>query len=211
MERNMTFDPSDPHLHNEDSYEERVEKLVMLTVGVAKDILPAGQIGLLFYQIAHGTIAPPEIRSFVKVLIQITQGERDPDAGAHLPSDLAQAVKETIERIEAPPAVGEASVAEPETEGLTLIELLERVGEACGGNVALWQQLWRFTEQLESEPTTPPNIKALALVLRKILAGERQSCITEDLPPELAGPVNVLLEALLKQAVSPLSSYDDQT
>jgi hypothetical protein len=77
--------------------------------------------------------------------------------------------------------------------------------------VALWQQLWRFTEQLESEPTTPPNIKALALVLRKILAGERQSYITEDLPPELAGPVNVLLEALLKQAVSPLSSYDDQT
>ena len=206
----MTFDPADLHEHDEDSYEERVEKLVMLTVGVVKEILPAGQVSLLFYQIAQGTVAPPEIRSFVQVLLQIMRGQRDSDAGAHLPPELAQAVVETIERIEAPLSTDEAPVTDEEAEGLTLIELLERVGEACSGNVALWQQLWHFTEQLETEPTTPPDIKALALVLRKILAGERQRHITEDLPPELAGPVVALLEELLQQAVAPPPAQDKQ-
>jgi len=186
--------------HSE-SYEERVEKLVMLTVGVAKGIIPTGQMTLLLHQIAHGAVAPPEIREFAKVLIQITKGERDPAIGAHLPSDLAEAIKDTIARVEAPlPDAGSEDAA---GEELTLLELLQRVGEACLGDIQLWQQLWDFSQTLQEQDTTPPEIKTLAEVIRKILAGERQQHITADLPPQLAEPVNLLLAQLLQHAVSP--------
>ena len=176
--------------------EERIEKLMALTVGAAKGIIPAGQVSLLLLQITNGTAAPPEIRAFTQVLLQLLKGERDPRRGAHLPPALAEAVKETINQIEAP--LPEAGADPGEAEGLTLLELLERVGEACSGNVMLWQQLWDFTETLAAAPTTPPDIKNLALALRKILAGERQQHVVEGLPPELAEPVRLLLAQLLK-------------
>lgn len=185
------------HLQEDDaSYEERVEKLVTMTVGAAKGIIPPGQISLLLLHIANGTAAPPEIRAFTRVLLRLIKGERDPDIGSHLPAALAEAIKETIDRIEAPLPVED----EGEVEGLTLLELLERVGEACTGNVILWQQLWGFTETLETAPATPPDIQTLAVVLRKILAGERQKHIVEVLPPELAEPVSLLLDQLVQQS-----------
>lgn len=194
----MTHNHVEDHDH---SYEERIEKLMMMTVGVAKGIIPRGQVTLLMHQIANGSAAPLEIREFTRVLLKLTQGERDPNVGAHLPLHLAEAVKATIAQIEAP--LPEPSSEEMEADGLTLLELLERVGEACTGNIQRWQQLWNFTEALQKAPTTPPEIKTLALVLRKVLAGERQSHVTEDLPPELAEPVNLLLEQLLRHAASP--------
>lgn len=193
----MDHDSPEHHPQEDDaSYEERVEKLVTMTVGAAKGIIPPGQISLLLLQIANGTAAPPEIRAFTLVLLQLIKGERDPDIGSHLPPGLAEATKEAIDRIEAPLPVED----EGEAEGLTLSELLERVGEACTGNVILWQQLWDFTETLETAPTTPPDIKTLAVVLRKILAGERQKHIVEVLPPQLAEPVSLLLDQLVQQS-----------
>ena len=197
----MTAGQLEEHDRDEDEdYEERVEKLVALTVGVAKGVIPAGQVSLLMYQIAHGSVAPPEIREFVRCLIQITKGERDPKMGADLPPHLAAAVRQTLEQIAAP--WPETDGDEVETEGLTLLELLERVGEACTGNLQLWQQLWAFTEQLETDPTTPPEIKTLAVVLRKILAGERQSHLLEDLPPDVAASVKLLLDRLRQLSAS---------
>ena len=194
--------PLEPdHQDEEHSYQERVEKLAMMTVGVTKGIVPSGQITLLMHQIANGTVAPPEIRAFTQVLLQIIQGERNPDVGNHLPEPLAQVVQETIAQIEAP--LPEPEPDQVQAEGLTLLELLERVGEACTGNAGLWQQLWNFTEQLESAPTTPPEIRELAVVLRKILAGERQQHVLDDLPADLAEPVAHLLEQLLAQSAVP--------
>lgn len=205
MDRKRSERPThDRHTNDNDqddsdySYEERVEKLVALTVGVAKGIIPAGQVSLLMLQIAQGSVAPAEIREFTLILLQIIKGEREPKMGSHLPLNLAQAVEDVIEQIEAP--LPEAPSEESEGEELTLLELLERVGEACTGNVVLWQQLWNFTETLENDPTTPSDIKVLAIVLRKILAGERQKHVLEPLPAELAEPVNELLDQLLQQS-----------
>jgi hypothetical protein len=180
------------------SYEERVEKLVSLTVAAAKEIIPLNQIRLLLLQITNGDAAPSEIRAFTRVLLKVLRGERDAEIGSHLPPDLAHSVKETIEQIEAPlPEI------EAEVEGLTLEQLLERIAEACQGNIILWQQLWDFTEILEKAETTPPDIQLLAVVLRKILAGERQNHVTESLPTELAEPVRDLLNWLRRQASPP--------
>ncbi|MEM7032126.1 MAG: hypothetical protein AAF629_21420 [Chloroflexota bacterium] len=194
-------EPEDFHDDDHDSYQERIEKLSMLTVGVAKDIAPAGQITMLMHQIVHGTVAPPEIRDFTKVLLQVIEGERDPEIGCHLPDELAQTVRDTIRQIEEP-LPGETDEEMPR-EGLSLPELLTRVGEACTGNVMLWQQLWNFTEELEHSPTTPPEIQQLAIVLRKILAGERQAHITEELSPDIAVSVNQLLDHLRDISVTP--------
>ena len=208
-EKHFEHHNHDRNLHNDEgyqddsdySYEERVEKLVAMTVGVAKGIIPTGQITLLMLQIANGTVAPPEIRAFTRILLKIIKGERNPKIGAHLPADLAKAVEKAIDQIEAP--LPEPSAAEAEVEELTLLKLLERIGEACTGNVMLWQQLWNFTETLKNAPTTPPDIKALGSVLQKILAGERQKQVTEALPTELAAPINELLDQLLRQSSIP--------
>ena len=177
------------------SDEERIEKLVAMTVAAAKEIIPPGQVMLPLLQIANSNLAPPEIKAFAGVLIQLLKGNHSPDQVAGLPPHLRQAVADTVARINAPLPPDDHSG--PQREGLSLPELLERVAQACAGNLLLWQQLWTFTEELEATPSTPPDIKTLAGVLRKILAGERQQHITAGLPPELAGPVNHLLNRLL--------------
>jgi hypothetical protein len=196
--------PNHPHDHDDEaSYEEKVEKLVGLTVAAVKEIVPPGQVRMLLLQIANSTAAPPEIRNFTHVLLKLLSGDRDQASLiADLPDNLALAVEEAITRIEAPLPTDQAE----EAEGLTFEALLERVAEACQGNMIIWQQLWNFTEDLEKAETTPPAIRNLAVVLRKILAGERQPHVTDTLPAELAAPVNDLLTWLRQQSASPPSS-----
>ncbi len=158
----------DTYEEHEDSYAERVEKLMTMTVAVAKGFVPSGQVVLPLTQIAHGSLAPPEIKEYTKILLQIIKGERNPQIGADLPPDLAQAVTETIRQIEAP--IPEADNNVPKQEALTLTELLERIGEACLGDVSLWQDMWNFMDELENSPETPPDIKALALALTLAVA-----------------------------------------
>lgn len=186
---------------NQSSDEERIEKLVTMTVAAAKGIVPPGQVMLPLLQIANSKLAPPEIRTFAGVLIQLLKGNHAPDLATGLPSHLRQAVSNAVARINAPLPPNDHSG--PQREGVSLPELLERVGQACAGNLLLWQQLWAFTEELEAAPTTPPDIRTLAVALRKILAGERQPRVTAGLPPELARPVNHLLARLLNQSPPP--------
>ena len=204
MTNDFTSHPDHPHDHeDETSYEEKVEKLVGLTVAATKAIVPPGQVRMLLLQIANGTAAPSEIRDFASVLLKLLNGDRDRAMlTTDLPNDLALAIEGAIDRIEAPLPADQPE----EKEGLSLEQLLERVAEACQGNLIIWQQLWNFTEDLEKAETTPPEIRSLAVVLRKILAGERQAHVTDTLPAELASPVNDMLAWLRQQSTSPPTS-----
>ncbi|MBE7472102.1 MAG: hypothetical protein DPW09_21000 [Anaerolineae bacterium] len=185
---------------DDDNYTEKIEKLVTMTVAAAKGIVPVGQVALPLAQIANGDLAPPEIRDFIRALSRILQGERDPLKLAEaLTPELAEIMWDTLDQIDAPlPETGEA-----EPVGLTFEELIEKVAEACSGEVMLWQQLWSLTEQLSADENLPPDIRALGSVLRKILAGERQKFILDELAPHHRGPVEQLLDWLIAQAVTP--------
>jgi hypothetical protein len=80
------------------------------------------------------------------------------------------------------------------------------VAEACSGEMMLWQQLWTLTEQLAAAENLPPEIRALGSVLRKILAGERQKFVLDELALEHRGAVAQLLEWLNERAVEPWPS-----
>jgi len=187
------------HTHD-DNYTEKIEKLVTMTVAAAKGIVPIGQVALPLAQIANSGLTPPEIRDFTRALSRILQGERDPLKLAEaLTPELAEIVWDTLDQIDAP--LPETDETEP--VGLTFEELIEKVAEACSGEVILWQQLWSLTEQLAADENLPPEIWALGSVLRKILAGERQKFILDDLTPEHRGAVEQLLDWLIARAVTP--------
>jgi hypothetical protein len=186
--------------HHDDTYEEKIEKMATMTVAAAKGIVPVGQVSLPLAQIARGDLAPPEARALARALLRILQGERDPIALAQeLPPDLAELLWETLERIEAPlPAEDTA-----ERTAFTFEELVEKVAAACTGEIALWQQLWIFTGELAGDERLSPDIRTLGTVLRKILAGERQKHILDDLSTEHRWAVAQLLDWLREQTAEP--------
>lgn len=186
---------------------EKIEKMVTMTVAAAKGIVPVGQIALPLAQIANGNLAPPEVCDFARALSRILQGERDPVRLVEaLTPEFSEIIWDTLDQIDAPlPEDDEADLV-----GLSFEELVEKVAEACSGEVMLWQQLWRFTERLASDHNLPPEIQALGSVLRRILAGERQKYILDDLSPQHRWAIEQLLAWLAERAVDP-SSPSDQT
>ncbi|GIK38833.1 MAG: hypothetical protein BroJett011_26660 [Chloroflexota bacterium] len=187
----------------DDTYAEKIEKMVTMTVAAAKGIVPVGQVALPLAQIANGDLAPPEGRAFARALSRILQGERDPAKLTHeLTPELAEVLRDTLAQIDAPlPEADEA-----EAVGLTFEELVEKVAEACSGEVMLWQQLWTLTQRLADDSSLPPEIRQLGTVLRRILAGERQKFILDELAPQHRWAVEQLLDWLNQRAVTPEDS-----
>jgi hypothetical protein len=179
---------------DDDNYAEKIEKMVTLTVAAAKGMAALSQVTLPLAQIASGDLAPPEIRHLARALTRILQGERDPlKLVESLTPEFAEVVWDTLYQIEAPlPEIDQA-----EWVGLTFEQLVEKVAEACSGEVLLWQQLWQLTEQLAGDTTLPPEVQSLGAVLRKILAGERQKFILDELAPEHRWAVEQLLDWLM--------------
>jgi len=79
-----TYAPMPPD--DESTDEERIEKLATMTVAAAKGIVPAGQVILPLMQIAGSPLAPPEVRSLCRVLLQIVRGDRNPARGRERPA-----------------------------------------------------------------------------------------------------------------------------
>jgi hypothetical protein len=184
----------------DDDHAEKIEKLVTMTVAAAKGIVPVGQVALPIAQIANGNIAPPEVRDFARSLSRILTGERDPlQLVEQLTPAFAEIIWDTLEQIEAP--LAEAGQVEP--VAFTFEELVEKVAEACSGEVMLWQQLWHFTQELAHDNRLPPEIQTLGSVLRRILAGERQKYILDELSPDHRWAIEQLLDWLIERAVEP--------
>lgn len=170
-----------------------------MTVAGAKGIVPLAQVALPLAQIARGNLAPPDVRDFARSLSRILQGERDPSVlNAGLTPEFTELIGQTLEQIEAPLPELDA----PRQE-LTFEQLVEKVAEACTGNLLLWQMLWQMTQELTTDSRVPPEIRTLGSVLRKILAGERQSYILADLSPQHHWAIKQLLDWLNDQAITP--------
>ena len=186
--------------HEDESYDEKIEKMVVMTVAAAKGIAPMGQVALPMAQIAGSNLAPPEARSLAKALSRILRGERDPLALVQdLSPEFAEIIWEALAQIEAPLPEPDDSLRQE----ISFEELLEKVAEACTGEVLLWQQLWDLTEELSADERLSPDIQALGRVLRRILAGERQQHVLDDLSAEHRWAVAQLLDWLKAQAVEP--------
>ena len=181
-------------------FDEKIEKMVTMTVATAKGLAPIGQVAMPLAQIAQSELAPREARDLAKALSRILQGERDPIALAEdLTPEFAEIIWETLAQIEAP-------LPEPddvEREEISFEELIEKVAAACTGEVMLWQRLWDFTEELATDERLSPGVQALGRVLRKILAGERQKHVLDGLSTEHYWAVAQLLDWLNEQAVEP--------
>jgi len=185
---------------NHDDYSEKTEKMLMLTVSAAKGIAPMATVVRPLSQIANGDLAPPEARELAGVCVRILNGERDPVALVeNLSPEMTEMVWDALDQIEQP--LPETDTAE--REEVSFEELVEQTAEACSGNVILWQRLWDFTEELTTDERVPSNIKTLGTVLRKILAGERQTYILNDLSIEHRWAVEQLLAWLNAQAIEP--------
>jgi hypothetical protein len=174
---------------------EKVEKMAALTVAAARGLTPVGQVILPLAQIAHSELAPPDARALARALTRVIHGERDPVAlAADLSPTHAEILWETLAQIEAPlPAEAELS-----RQAFSFEELIEKVAEACSGEVMLWQRLWAFTEELSADDRVPADVRALGTVLRKILAGERQKHVLVELSPAHRDAVEQLLDWLIQ-------------
>ena len=179
---------------------EKIEKMVTMTVAAAKGIVPLGQVAIPITQIANSDLAPPDARDFARALSRILKGERDPLAlVADVTPEYAEVVWDTLAQIEEPlPEIDDA-----DREPLTFEQLIEKVAEACTGELLLWQQLWDFTGELAADVRLAPELRNLGSVLRKILAGERQSYLLDDLAGEHRWAVEELLAWLNAQAAVP--------
>lgn len=185
--------------HDDNEDQEKIDKMVTMTVAAAKGIVPLGQVALPLAQIARSPLAPPEARALAQAFSRILQGERDPiTLVEQVTPEYAEVVWETLAQIEAPlPETDQAR------EPLSFEQLIEKVAEACAGEVMLWQQLWDFTNELATNEQLSPDIQALGRVLRKILAGERQKHILEELSADHRWAVEELLDWLNTQAAAP--------
>jgi hypothetical protein len=202
----MSEDQAEP-FQEDGSYEEKIEKMTALTVSAVKGLVPAIQVALPLAQIANSPLAPPEGRELARALSRLLKGERDPIALVQdLSSELAEKVWEALEQIETPLPEG----GEPVRAGLSFEQLIEKVAEACAGDLLLWQRLWTLTEELTTDQRLPPEIQRLGLVLRKILAGERQQHVLDELSAEHRWAVEQLLDWLNEQAVKPGETSQDR-
>ncbi len=187
------------HPHD-DNYDEKIEKMVTLTVAAAKGITLVGQVAMPLAQIAGSDLAPPEARQLARTLTRILRGERDPIALVEdLPPELAEVVWDALEQIQTPLTKAE----ELERRAVSFEELIEKVAAACTGEVLLWQKLWSFTEELATDERLTPEMRSLGRALRKILAGERQKHVLAELADEHRWAVEQLLDWLNEQSAQP--------
>ncbi len=185
---------------NDGDDREKFDKMAAMTVAAARGVVPVGQVALPLAQITSSSLAPPEGRHLAGVLLRILKGERDrPALAAGLPPRLVPLLHDVLDQIETP----DTDASGGERSGLTFEELLEKVAEACTGEVLLWQQLWTLTEELATGEDLPPDIRALGAVLRKILAGERQKHVLADLALGHRPAVEQLLDWLLARSAQP--------
>ena len=200
MNEQSALDQTEGDGHHPQDDSEKIEKMVTMTVAAAKGIVPLGQVVLPIAQISQSELAPPEARSFARALTRILNGERDPIALAEsLTPHFTEIIWEILEQIEAPLPEEDNS----ERESLTFEQLIEKVAEACSGEVMLWQRLWEFTGELAEDERLASEVRSLGAVLRKILAGERQKHILTDVAEAHRWAVEELLDWLNTQAVTP--------
>ncbi len=81
------------------------------------------------------------------------------------------------------------------TQPVTLPQLLGMVERACLGDRTLSQQLFSVFMQMRLRPNTPPNERALADTLIRVLIGEREPAL-DGLDAEDVQPVRDLLRRL---------------
>jgi len=186
-----------------DDYAEKTEKMLLLTISAAKGIAPMATVVRPLSQIANGKLAPPDARELSPLFVRILNGERDPIALVeNLSPEMTESVWEALDQIEQP-------LPESDTEAreeISFEELVEQTAEACSGNVMLWQRLWDVTAELSTDERLPTDVRTLGTVLRKILAGERQTYILRDLSIEHRWAVEQLLAWLNAQAIEPDSA-----
>ena len=84
---------------------------------------------------------------------------------------------------------------QPPGDPLTLPQLLDLVEKAVCGDQRLSQQLFNAFMQMRLQPRTPPNERALADVLIRVLIGERSPAL-DELEEEDVLPVRQLLDRL---------------
>ena len=82
-------------------------------------------------------------------------------------------------------------------EGITLTQLLASVEQALNRDAKLGERLFMVMLQLSRDTNQPQELRALARVLRKILAGEDEPKM-DALSSELAIAVKEMLERLKK-------------
>ena len=82
-------------------------------------------------------------------------------------------------------------------EPVSLPKLLELVEQAARGDQQVSQQLFSAFMQMRLRPNTPPNERALADILIRVLIGERNPDLS-GLDPEDVNPVSRLLTRLQK-------------
>jgi hypothetical protein len=181
------------HPAADDNFEEKIEKMVTLTVGAAKGLIPPGQVALPLAQIAASPLAPAAARDFARALNRVIKGERDPITLARdLTPEFSEILWDALAQIDAPlPDTGP-----PGRVNVSFEELVEKVAQACSGEVLLWQQLWDFTGELAGDADAPAAVRALGTALQKILAGERQTHVLDELAEEHRWAVAQLLEWL---------------
>ena len=86
----------------DENYDEKIEKMVTMTIAAAKGIAPIGQVAMPLAQIAQSELAPLEARDLAKALSRILQGECDPIALAEdLTPEFAELIWEAIDDQEA--------------------------------------------------------------------------------------------------------------
>ena len=83
----------------------------------------------------------------------------------------------------------------PQNQPVTLLQLLDLVERACQGDQTLSQQLFAVFMQMHLRPNTPPNERALADTLIRVLIGEREPSLV-GLDAEDVQPVQDLLKRL---------------
>ncbi len=194
--------------HHDDNYDEKIEKMVSLTVSATRGVTPSAAIAMTLAQIANGTLAPPEARDLARTCSRILNGERDPIALVEdLLPEFAELIWEALDEIETPLP----DWNDEEREEISFEQLIEKVAQACTGEGVLWGQLWDFTEEITTDERVPPEIQALGSVLRRILAGERQKHVLDDLSPEHRWAVEQLLDWLMEQAVEPGEMKENNT
>jgi len=89
-----------------------------------------------------------------------------------------------------------------QSQPVTLPQLLELVERACLGDKALSQQLFAVFMQMRLRPNTPPNERALADTLIRVLIGERNPAL-DGLDAEDIQPVQDLLRRLIAPQSAP--------
>lgn len=137
-------------------------------------------------------------RNLIVVIRRILAGDRGLelfDGLDDVDSAIVRRILKPLIRPDAPSPPGGEGRGEGADQGLTLPQLLDLVEQAARGDQDLGLQLFQLLQQLLNDRTTPPELRALAGVLQRILIGDRNPTL-DGLPGELASAVRGLVGRL---------------